>query len=108
MGSIKGLLKMVPGFSGLGDLDVPEDELKKIEAIIKSMTKKERLEIDELSHPRRKRLADGSGTAIDDVNRLAKGFKRIKQLLKNMPAKGLAKGMFNMNQMNKFGGKLWR
>ena len=46
MGSIKGLLKMVPGFSGLGDLDVPEAELKKIEAIIKSMTK---LSIDEVT-----------------------------------------------------------
>lgn len=97
MGSIKGLLKMIPGFSGLSDFDLPEEELKKIEAIIKSMTKKERLETDELIHPRRKRLASGSGTTIDDVNRLAKGFKRIKQFLKNMPAKGLAKGMFNVN-----------
>ena len=72
------------------------------------MTKKERLEIDDLTHTRRKRLADGSGTTLDDVNRLVKGFKRIKQFLKKMPAKGLAKGMFNMNQMNKFGGNLWR
>lgn len=108
MGSIKGLLKMIPGFSGLGDIDIPEDELKKIEAIIKSMTKNERSEVDELSHTRRKRLADGSGTTLDDVNRLVKGFKRIKQFLKKMPTKGLAKGMFNMNQMNKFGGNLWR
>lgn len=107
MGSIKGLLKMIPGFSGLGDFDLPEGELKKIEAIIKSMTKRERLELDELSHGRRKRLSDGSGTTLDDVNRLVKGFKRIKQFLKNMPTKGL-KGMFNMNQMNKFGGNLWR
>lgn len=108
MGSIKGLLKMIPGFSGLSDFDLPEDELKKIEAIIKSMTKNERQEIDELTHTRRKRLANGSGTTLDDVNRLVKGFKRIKQFLKNMPTKGLAKGMFNMNQMNKFGGNLWR
>jgi len=108
MGSIKGLLKMVPGFSALSDFNMPEDQLKKIEAIIKSMTKNERLEIDELTHPRRKRLAAGSGTALDDVNRMVKGFKRIKQFLKKMPTKGLAKGMFNMSQMNKFGGNLWR
>lgn len=108
MGSIKGLLKMIPGFSSFGDFDMPENELKKIEAIIKSMTKDEKLEFVDLSHTRRKRLAKGSGTSLDDVNRLVKGFKRIKQFLKKMPAKGLAKGMFNMNQMSKFGGNLWR
>jgi signal recognition particle subunit SRP54 len=107
MGSIKGLLKMVPGFSALSSFDMPEDQLKKIEAMIKSMTEDERLENVELSHNRRKRIATGSGTTIDDINRLIKGFKRIKQLLKKMPAKGLAKGMFNMD-MNKFGGNLWR
>ncbi|MFA6119087.1 MAG: signal recognition particle protein [Parachlamydiales bacterium] len=106
MGSIKGLLKMIPGMSGLSDIDLPEDELKKIESIIKSMTKAERTESVELSHTRRKRIADGSGTKLDDVNKLVKGFKRIKQLLKNMPAKGLAKG-FNMNSISKFGGNLW-
>jgi len=108
MGSIKGLLKMVPGFSAMSNFDLPESELKKVEAIIKSMTKDERLEAVELSHIRRKRIAKGSGTTLDDVNRLIKGFKRIKQLLKKMPAKGLAKGLFNMNQMNKSGGKSWR
>ncbi len=108
MGSMKSILKMIPGFSAFSNLDLPEGELKKIEAIIKSMTMKERKESVELSHQRRKRLANGSGTNQDDVNRLVKGFKRIKQLLKKMPKKGLAKGLLNMNQMNKFGGKSWR
>ncbi|MBN2479358.1 MAG: signal recognition particle protein [Parachlamydiales bacterium] len=105
MGSIKSLLKMVPGMSALSNLDLPEDQLKKVEAIIKSMTENERAEKVDISYPRRKRLANGSGTTIDDVNRLVKGFKRIKQLLKKMPKKGLEGGLFNMNQ---FGGKLWR
>ena len=108
MGSIKGLLKMVPGLSAMSNFDLPEGELQKVESIIKSMTKDERFEVVELSHLRRKRIAKGSGTILDDVNRLVKGFKRIKQLLKKMPAKGLAKGLFNMNQMNKSGGNLWR
>ena len=108
MGSIKSLLKMVPGMSALSSLDLPEDEMKKIESIIKSMTKKERLEEVDISFERRKRLANGSGTKLDDVNRLVKGFKRIKQFMKKMPTKGLAKGLFS-NQMSKFGGNnLWR
>ncbi|NGX44817.1 MAG: hypothetical protein K1060chlam3_00992, partial [Candidatus Anoxychlamydiales bacterium] len=108
MGSIKSLLKMVPGMSALSNLDIPEDEMKKIESIIKSMTKKERLEEVDISFDRRKRLAKGSGRTLDDVNRLVKGFKRIKQFMKKMPTKGLAKGLFS-NQMSKFGGNnLWR
>ena len=101
---LKGILKRIPGFSGLPDFDMPEKELKKIESVIKSMTPKERQETVELSHPRRKRLAKGSGTTLDDVNRLVKGFKRIKQFLKKMPKKGLAKGLLNMN---KSGGNPW-
>ena len=96
---------MVPGMGALADLDVKEGELKKIESIIKSMTKEERLEKVEIAHERRVRLAKGSGTSIDDVNRLVKGFKRIKQFLKKMPKKGLGKGLFNMNNL---GGKVWR
>ncbi len=106
MGSMKSIMKMIPGMGGMANLELPEGELKKVESIIKSMTEKERLEKVDLIHTRRKRLAQGSGTTVDDVNRLVKGFKRIKQMLKKMPKKGL-KG-FNMNQMNNFGGKLWR
>lgn len=85
MGSIKGLLKMLPGFSELGDLDMSEKEFKKLEAMILSMTPKERECLDELTPSRRRRIASGSGAHIDDVNRMAKGFKRIKQLFKSMP-----------------------
>ena len=105
MGSMKSLLKMMPGFSMMKNFDVKEDEMKKIEAMIRSMTKDEKLENEEISYPRRKRIAAGSGTSMDDINRLVKGFKRIKQFLKSMPKKGSLDGLLNMN---KFGGQLWR
>lgn len=96
MGSFKGLLKMLPGFGALGDLDFSDREFGKMEAIILSMTPNERSEKDELSHSRRKRIAKGSGVAVDEVNRMVKGFKRVKQLFKSMPEM--------KSQMKKFGG----
>ncbi len=98
MGSFKSLLKMLPGMSGLGELDIDEKELTRVEAMISSMTLQERQERVELSPARRRRIAQGSGTSIDDVNRMAKGFKRLKQFCKEMP--GLK------SQMMKKGGKL--
>jgi signal recognition particle subunit SRP54 len=85
MGSIQNLLKMVPGLDGLGNLNVSDKEFKKMEAMILSMTPAERMEKDDLSVSRRKRIAKGSGVDIDAVNRLVKGFKQLKQLFKNMP-----------------------
>ena len=108
MGSLKGLMKMIPGMSSFGDLAPAESEMKKIEAIIYSMTVKERREDLDICYMRRKRLAKGSGTSLDDVNRMVKGFKRIKQLMKNMPKKGLKGMMPNRKDIqNQLGGKLW-
>ncbi|MGZ3633839.1 MAG: signal recognition particle protein, partial [Parachlamydiaceae bacterium] len=100
MGSLKSLLGMLPGMSSLKELDIDEKEFFKTEAIIQSMTPRERSELDELTVARRKRIAKGSGTTIDDVNKLAKMFKQAKQLFKNMP---------NMKQLQKMmGGSQWR
>ncbi len=100
MGSFKSLLGMLPGMSALKEIDLDEKQFHRVEAIIQSMTPNERAEKCELTVPRRKRIAKGSGTAIDDVNRLAKSFKQAKQFFKNMP---------NMNQMKKLmGGTSWR
>lgn len=93
MGSLKSLLKMMPGFSNLGDMEVSDGEMGKIEAIILSMTQDERLGLDELLPARRRRIATGSGTSIDDVNRMIKSFKRIKQMMKKMP--GMKKKFMN-------------
>lgn len=93
MGSLKSLLKMMPGFSNLGEIEISDKEMGKIEAIILSMTQDERLGLDELLPTRRRRIATGSGTSIDDVNRMIKSFKRIKQMMKTMP--GMKKKFMN-------------
>jgi signal recognition particle subunit SRP54 len=85
MGSFKSILKMMPGFGMMGDLDFSDKEFNKLEAIILSMTLDERQERVELEHSRRRRIASGSGVHVDDVNRMVKGFKKVKQLFKGMP-----------------------
>lgn len=87
MGPLKGLLQMIPGMQEMPDLDKSADDFKKIEAIILSMTPEERVEKVDLIPSRRWRLAKGSGTTVDDVNRLIKGFKRMKDMMKNLPNK---------------------
>lgn len=82
MGSLQGLMKMLPGFSEIQEMAPSEKEFGKMEAMILSMTVAEREESVELSVGRRKRIAKGSGVSIDDVNRMVKGFKRLKQMLK--------------------------
>lgn len=99
MGSVKSLLGMFPGMGGLKEIEVDDKEFFRIEAIIQSMTPDERAERCELSPSRRKRIAKGSGTQIDAVNKLVKMFKKAKQMFKNLP---------NMKQLQKMlGGALW-
>ena len=74
MGSFSSLLKMMPGLGEFGDLDFSDQEFRKTEAIILSMTLRERQERDELTFSRRKRIAAGSGGKIDDVNPFVKRF----------------------------------
>ncbi len=85
MGSFKSLLKMMPGFSSMEGFEFSDKEFTKLEAMILSMTVAERQEREELSFSRRKRIAGGSGVHVDEVNRMVKGFKRVKQLFKSMP-----------------------
>lgn len=99
MGSIKGLMNMLPGASNLMPMDYDEKEFFKIEAIMQSMTPDERMEKCEFTVPRRKRVATGSGTSIEAVNKLAKSFKQAKQFFRNMP---------NMKGLEKMMGGLWR
>lgn len=99
MGSLKSLLGMIPGMSNLSALNIDDKQFFKTEAIIQSMTKKEAKGEVELSHSRRKRVAKGSGTTIDDVNRLEKSFREAKKFFKNMP---------NIKQLQKMmGGSQW-
>lgn len=99
MGSFKSLLKMLPGANKLPLDQFDEREFKKVEALILSMTPEERSEKAELSVSRRKRVAEGSGCKVDDINKLVKSFKQARKLFKNMP---------NQKKLLKaFGGNSW-
>jgi signal recognition particle subunit SRP54 len=106
MGPLTNLLKMIPGASAaMADMSVPEQKFKQAEAVIHSMTLRERQERDELTISRRKRLAAGSGISFDDVNRLTKDFERAKQMMKGMSHKQMP----DLNKMNMQGSrKKWR
>ena len=84
MGPLSGILKMLPGMGNIGDLDIPDDALKKPEAIIRSMTPKERRYPDVLNASRRRRIAAGSGTTVQDVNQLIRQFEEAKKQMKMM------------------------
>jgi len=86
MGPLSDVLEMIPGMGSkqLKGLNVDEKELVKIEAIIKSMTKKERNNPDIIDSSRRQRIAKGSGTSIQDVNKLLKQFKETKKMMKKL------------------------
>lgn len=100
MGSMESLIKMIPGagkaLKNAGDMQLPEKELKRIEAIIRSMTPRERMDHRILNGSRRLRIAKGSGTRVQDVNSLLKRFTEAQKMMKKMQKigpKGL-KGMF--------------
>ena len=93
MGGIGEILKMLPGMGGkLKNTQLPDDKsMKHIEAIILSMTKEERHRPDKITPPRKRRIASGSGTTIQDVNRLLKQFEQSRQKMKQMSG-NLGKG----------------
>ncbi len=96
MGPIEDLVKMIPG-AGRLNLDVDEKDLIHMEAIINSMTPEERENPDIIDGSRRKRIAKGSGTSIQEVNRLLKEFRAMREMFKRMKSgklKGLPFGMF--------------
>ena len=83
MGNIKELASMIPGVGkALKDVDIDENAFKSIEAIINSMTPKERQNPDIINQSRKLRIARGSGTKLDDVNRLMKQFDQTRKMMK--------------------------
>lgn len=86
MGSLSDLLNMIPGFSSqkLQGLNLDEKELSHVEAIINSMTLEERKNPSIINGSRRKRIAAGSGTSIQDVNRLLKQYEQTRKMIKQM------------------------
>jgi signal recognition particle subunit SRP54 len=88
MGNMKDLMGMIPGVGkAIKDLDIDDNAFKSIEAIIYSMTPEERSNPSLLNGTRRKRIADGSGTTVAEINRLLKQFEDTKKIMK-MAAKG--------------------
>ena len=84
MGSMEDMLKMIPGASKLGNVQVDEKQLARTKAIIQSMTRAERSNTDLLNASRRRRIAKGSGTSVQEVNRLMNQFNQTRQLMKQM------------------------
>ncbi|MDA8083673.1 MAG: signal recognition particle protein [Nitrospiraceae bacterium] len=82
MGSIESLLGMIPGFSKVKNLNVDEKEFVRTEAIINSMTRRERANHAILNGSRRKRIAQGSGTTVAEVNRVIKQYVELRKMLK--------------------------
>ena len=95
MGDIGDMLKMMPGGSKLSGMQVDEKQMARTEAIIKSMTPGERERPSILGGSRKKRIAKGSGTKVQDVNRLIAQFDQMKKMMKNMTKRGRS-GMMNM------------
>lgn len=111
LGSLENILGMIPGMGGLKkqlagqDLDLDGKEMRQIEAIIKSMTPKERADIGIINGSRRKRIALGSGTRVQDVNKLLKQFGEMKKMMKKMKKmKKGKKGMPGIGSLSGLGG----
>jgi signal recognition particle subunit SRP54 len=104
MGNVKDLLGMIPGMGkAIRNLEIDDNAFKGIEAIIHSMTPDERVNPAVLNGSRRKRIATGSGTTIQDVNRLIKQFDDTRKMMKMVTAnkgKNMANVMRNMKNMN--------
>ena len=92
MGSLENIMGMIPGFNKVKGLKVDDREFVKVEAIINSMTPKERVNHNILNGSRRRRIALGSGTTAADVNRLIKQYMEMKKMLR----------MFKKGKMPKF------
>ncbi|MDN3725459.1 signal recognition particle protein [Aequorivita sp. SDUM287046] len=100
MGSMKDLVGMIPGAGkALKDVDIDDDAFKGIEAIIHSMTPKERTEPTIINGSRKKRIASGSGTSVQQVNQLLKQFDQMSKMMKMMQGGGGRKMMQAMGRM---------
>ena len=101
MGSMKDILSMLPGVgSKLKNVDIDDGQLDKIQAIIFSMTPKERANPDIINPSRKRRIAAGCGMQVEDVNRLLSQYRQMQKMMKQFNSKGMRKKLSRMN----FGG----
>ena len=108
MGSMKDILGMLPGMGKqIKDVDIDEKQFDRIQAIILSMTPKERSNPDIINPSRKRRIAAGSGMQVEDVNRLLAQFRQMQKVFKQLNGKGgrrMMKKMKGFGNMNGFGG----
>ena len=99
MGSLESMLSMMPGVKpgALKDAKIDEKAMAHMEAIILSMTKEERAKPEDLNFSRKKRIAAGSGTSVEEVNRIIKQFDQMKKMMKQFTG--------NQKQMSRMFGK---
>jgi len=95
MGSLSSLIAMIPGLNNLKNVNADDKMLGKVEAIINSMTREERKSPKVLNGSRRKRIAKGSGTSIQDVNRLVKQFTEMQRMMGKLNQKGYMNSILN-------------
>jgi signal recognition particle subunit SRP54 len=112
LGSMESILKMLPSvgpFAGMqqASKNIDESQFTRLESIINSMTKKERLNADIISGSRRKRIAAGSGTSVQDVNQLLRQYAQMSKMFKQFGKGGMAKQMMRggMGALSGMGGK---
>ena len=101
MGSVQDLIGMLPGVGvnkALRNVEIDENQMKRTEAMIQSMTPRERQGIDTINGSRKKRIAAGSGTSVQDINRFLKQFEQTKKMMKQFGKMG------KKAKKNKFGG----
>ena len=104
MGSMQDLLSQLPGGMGMKNIQLDEKAMRRTEAIILSMTPKERENPNIIAASRKKRIAAGSGVKVEDVNRLLKSFDQMKAMMKQFSGPGMGKKMKRMRSMGGFGG----
>lgn len=95
MGSFSSLLKLIPGMNQFKDLKIDDKEFVKIEAIICSMTQKEKRNTKLLNASRRIRIAKGSGTTVQDINKFIKSYEMTQKMMKQMKSNGGMKKLMN-------------
>ena len=104
MGSMQDILAQVPGMGNMKDLKVDEKAMAHTEAIILSMTPKERENPDIIGASRKKRIAAGAGVRVEDVNKLLKSFDQMRKLMRQFSGPGMGKKMKRMKGMGGLGG----
>ena len=104
MGSIESILAQLPGGGNLKGVKVDEKQMARTEAIILSMTPKERENAGIIGASRKKRIAAGAGVKVEDVNRMLKSFEQMQKLIKQFSGPGLGRKMKRMKGLGGFGG----